>query len=86
MSVYPKHHLLGLSFPVHRLNVHVKKLVDAGCKVGVVRQAETRALKAASDVKSGSFQRQLDAVYTRATFLDLSGDQVNIYQSNQTVV
>ncbi|KAI8085362.1 DNA mismatch repair protein MutS [Thamnidium elegans] len=34
------------SIPVHRLNYHVQKLVNAGYKVGIVRQTETAALKA----------------------------------------
>ena len=37
----------GASFPTHRLHVHVKRLINAGHKVGIVRQLETAALKAA---------------------------------------
>ena len=33
------------SIPMHRLHVHVKRLITAGHKVGVVRQIETAALK-----------------------------------------
>lgn len=72
MTTYPKHNFLGLSFPVHRLLIHVKKLVSHGCKVGVVRQKETSALKAVSGRgnKSSIFKRELDAIYTKATFID----------------
>lgn len=72
MTTYPKHNFLGLSFPVHRLLIHVKKLVSHGCKVGVVRQKETSALKAVSGRgnKSTLFKRELDAIYTKATFID----------------
>lgn len=38
--------------------------------VGVVKQVETAALKAASDKKSGPFTRQLVGLYTRATIVD----------------
>ena len=53
--------------------LHVR-LVAAGYKVGVVKQTETAALKAASDKKSGPFSRELTALYTRTTLL---GPDVN---------
>ena len=42
--------------------------------MGVVKQTETAALKAASDKKSGLFSRELTALYTRTTLL---GPDVN---------
>ena len=45
------------------------RLVAAGYKVGVVKQTETAALKAASDKKSGPFSRELTGLYTRTTLL-----------------
>lgn len=45
------------------------RLVGAGYKVGVVKQTETAALKAASEKKSGPFSRELTALYTRTTLL-----------------
>ena len=45
------------------------RLVIAGYKVGVVKQTETAALKAVSDKKSGTFSRQLTALFTRTTLL-----------------
>ena len=49
----------------------------AGYKVGVVKQTETAALKAASDKKSGPFTRKLTALYTRTTLLgpDVEGKE-----------
>ena len=58
------------SFPVARLHVHVKRLVQAGHKVGVVRQLETAALKAAGDNRSAPFVRKLTNVYTKGTYVD----------------
>ncbi|KAH0558905.1 Mismatch repair protein msh3 [Trichoglossum hirsutum] len=58
------------SIPVHRLHVHVKRLVSAGCKVGVVRQLETAALKAAGDNRNAPFVRKLTNVYTKGTYID----------------
>lgn len=58
------------SFPVHRLHVHVKRLVGAGYKVGIVRQVETAALKAAGDNRSGPFVRKLTNLYTKGTYID----------------
>ncbi len=61
------------SIPVHRLEVHVNRLVVAGYKVGVVRQIETAALKAAGNNKSGPFERKLVEVYTKGTYLATEG-------------
>ncbi|KIW01790.1 uncharacterized protein PV09_06962 [Verruconis gallopava] len=58
------------SFPVARLHVHVKRLVQAGYKVGVVRQLETAALKAAGDNRNAPFVRKLTNVYTKGTYVD----------------
>lgn len=58
------------SIPVHRLHVHVKRLIAHGYKVGVVRQLETAALKAAGDNKSGPFERKLTNLYTKGTYVD----------------
>ncbi|KXS95957.1 hypothetical protein AC578_8095 [Pseudocercospora eumusae] len=58
------------SFPTHRLHVHVKRLINAGHKVGIVRQLETAALKAAGASKSKLFERDLTNLYTKATYVD----------------
>ena len=58
------------SIPVHRLHVHVKRLVAAGHKVGVVRQIETAALKAAGDNRNTPFVRKLTNLYTKGTYID----------------
>lgn len=65
---YPK--FASASFPVARLHVHVKRLVSAGHKVGVVRQVETAALKAAGDNRNAPFVRKLTNVYTKGTYVD----------------
>ena len=52
--------------------IHLKRLLEAGFKVGVVRQTESAALKAAglssSGMKSGTFSREVVGVFTRATY------------------
>lgn len=58
------------SFPVQRLSVHVKRLVDRGYKVGVVNQMETAALKAAGDNRNAPFERKLAHLYTKGTYLE----------------
>ncbi|KAI9796319.1 MAG: Mismatch repair protein msh3 [Piccolia ochrophora] len=58
------------SIPVHRLHVHVKRLVAAGHKVGVVRQLETAALKAVGDNRNTPFTRKLTNIYTKGTYVD----------------
>ena len=58
------------SIPVHRLHIHVKRLVTAGHKVGVVRQLETAALKAVGDNRNTPFVRKLTNLYTKGTYID----------------
>eukprot|EP00300_Choanocystis_sp_HF-7_P014712 c18789_g1_i2.p1 GENE.c18789_g1_i2~~c18789_g1_i2.p1 ORF type:complete len:774 (+),score=183.23 c18789_g1_i2:23-2323(+) len=57
------------SIPTQRLYIHVRKLVESGYKVGVVRQTETAALKAVGDNKNKPFERGLTEVYTRGTLI-----------------
>lgn len=58
------------SFPTHRLRVHAKRLVEAGHKIGVVRQTETAALKKAGDNRNAPFVRELTNVWTKGTYID----------------
>lgn len=58
------------SIPVPRLHVHVKRLVSAGYKVGIVRQRETAALKAAGENRNAPFVRELTNLYTKGTYID----------------
>ncbi|KAK9916549.1 hypothetical protein WJX75_003960 [Coccomyxa subellipsoidea] len=64
---YPDRNFMTASIPVPRLHVYVRRLVQAGYKVGIVRQTETAALKKAGDNRNAPFTRQLTALYTRAT-------------------
>lgn len=43
--------------------------MEQGYKVGLVKQTETAAIKAAGATKSGPFARQLSAIYTKATYI-----------------
>ncbi|CAL5323166.1 hypothetical protein CsSME_00001693 [Camellia sinensis var. sinensis] len=67
------HNFLTASVPTFRLNVHVRRLVSAGYKVGVVKQTETAAIKAHGSNRLGPFCRGLSALYTKAT-LEASED------------
>ncbi|BGP37749.1 Mismatch repair protein msh3 [Rhodotorula kratochvilovae] len=73
IACFPSQHMLTASIPTHRLDFHVKRLLNAGYKVGVVRQQETAALKKASDNRSAPFTRALSALYTSATYVDALG-------------
>ena len=46
------------------------RLVSAGLKVGIVRQLETAALKAAGDNRNTPFVRKLTNLYTKGTYVD----------------
>ncbi|EGG20765.1 mutS like protein [Cavenderia fasciculata] len=77
---YVVKNFLNASIPTVRLYHHLRRLVQAGYKVGVVEQIETAALKAVSDSKGGPFERKLTRLYTTSTFID---DQVD--ESNNTL-
>ncbi|KAL3834447.1 hypothetical protein ACJIZ3_009183 [Penstemon smallii] len=61
------HNFLTASVPTFRLHFHVRRLVSAGYKVGVVKQTETAAIKAHGENRLGPFCRGLSALYTKAT-------------------
>ncbi|XP_064358203.1 DNA mismatch repair protein Msh3-like [Dromaius novaehollandiae] len=71
---HPDHNFMTASIPSHRLFVHVRRLVAKGYKVGVIKQMETAALKAAGENKSSLFTRKLTALYTKSTLI---GEDVN---------
>ena len=52
------HNFLVASIPTFRLQVHTRRLVEAGYKVGVVRQMETAALKAVGDTRNKQFKSE----------------------------
>lgn len=83
------HNFLTASVPTIRLNVHVRRLVSAGYKVGVVKQTESAAIKAHGSNKSGPFCRGLSALYTKATLEaaeDLGGGEEGCGSCNNYLV
>ncbi|GAA5910183.1 mismatch repair protein MSH3 [Sporobolomyces salmoneus] len=73
IACFPQQHMLTASIPTHRLEIHTRRLLNAGHKVGIVRQLETAALKKVSDNRSKPFTRALTNLYTSATFVDELG-------------
>ncbi|OMJ14035.1 DNA mismatch repair protein MSH3 [Smittium culicis] len=57
--------------------LHVRRLVYAGHKVGLVKQTETVAIKSNSSNKSGPFQRDLCEVYSRGTLIGEIGAEAD---------
>ncbi|KAJ8104123.1 muts domain V-domain-containing protein [Lipomyces tetrasporus] len=56
--------------PIERIYFHTKRLTEKGYKVGIVRQLETAALKAAGSNRNTVFKRELAEVYTKGTIVD----------------
>ncbi|KAK9240675.1 muts domain V-domain-containing protein [Lipomyces kononenkoae] len=56
--------------PIERIYFHTKRLIEKGYKVGIVRQLETAALKAAGTNRYSVFKRELAEVYTKGTIVD----------------
>lgn len=67
IACFPQRNFYTASIPTHRMNIHVKKLISLGYKVGVVSQTETAALKKASENRNAPFTRKLTHLFTAAT-------------------
>ncbi|TBU29038.1 muts domain V-domain-containing protein [Dichomitus squalens] len=70
MVCFPKRNLLTAMIPLHRRDVHLKKLLSQGYKVGIVQQTETAALKKIGDSRNELFAREVTHLYTAATYVD----------------
>ncbi|KAF5324788.1 hypothetical protein D9611_004290 [Ephemerocybe angulata] len=70
MVSFQDRNFLVASIPTHRGEVHLKKLLAQGYRVGIVNQIETAALKKVGDNKAGPFERKLTKQYTAATYVD----------------
>ncbi|KAI0350070.1 hypothetical protein OH77DRAFT_1413634 [Trametes cingulata] len=70
MVCFPKRNLLTAMIPLHRRDVHLKKLLSQGYKVGIVEQTETAALKKAGETRNELFEREVTHMYTAATYVD----------------
>ena len=70
IACYTEKNLVTAMVPVTRVYFHIKRLIAQGYKVGISRQTETRALKAASGAMHKPFNRKVTAVYTSSTWID----------------
>jgi DNA mismatch repair protein MSH3 len=64
---------LVASIPTFRLQVHTRRLVEAGYKVGVVRQMETAALKAAGDNRNKQFKSRVPSSFPSRSLIACGG-------------
>lgn len=69
IACFKKHNFMSATIPTPRLYFYVRQLVSKGYKVGVIKQAETAALKAAGEKRNELFSRKLDALYTKSTLI-----------------
>ena len=70
--------------PAVTLHVHLHRLVNAGLKVGVVAQTETRELKKVSGNKNAPFTRELTQLYTKGTFISPVIDPITDSDTQKT--
>ncbi|KAJ7740749.1 muts domain V-domain-containing protein [Mycena maculata] len=70
MVCFHDRNFLVASIPTHRKDIHLKKLLSHGYKVGIVQQVETAALKKAGDNRNAPFERKLVQLFTAATYVD----------------
>ena len=66
---FQDHNFMTAMIPTVRVYFHLRRIVKAGYKVGLVQQKEVAALKAVSDNKNKPFTRELSAFYTPATLV-----------------
>ncbi|KAJ6546536.1 DNA mismatch repair protein MSH3 [Mycena vulgaris] len=87
MVCFTDRNFLVASIPVHRRDIHLKKLLSQGWKVGIVQQVETAALKKAGDNRNEVFERKLVHLFTAATYVDGidSADELDRYTSPRLV-
>ncbi|KAH8117506.1 muts domain V-domain-containing protein [Phellopilus nigrolimitatus] len=67
---FVKRNFWTASIPTHRRDIHLKKLLSHGYKVGIIGQIETAALKKVSENRNNPFHRALTNMYTAATYID----------------
>ncbi|KAG6919950.1 hypothetical protein DXG01_013299 [Tephrocybe rancida] len=82
MVAFEHRNFLVASIPTHRLNVHLKKLLSRGYRVGIVGQTETAALKKAGENRNAPFERKLLHLYTAATYVDELGSVDDLERHN----
>ncbi|KAI0691181.1 muts domain V-domain-containing protein [Cytidiella melzeri] len=73
IACFRKRNFMTAMIPVHRREVHLKKLLSEGLKIGIVEQTETAALKKIGDTRNDLFERKLAHLYTAATYVDQLG-------------
>ncbi|KAI0948577.1 hypothetical protein AcV7_009281 [Taiwanofungus camphoratus] len=67
---FPHRNFLNAMIPLHRRDVHLKKLLSKGYKIGIVEQTETAALKKVGDNRNELFSRKMTHLYTSVTYVD----------------
>ncbi|KAJ8078692.1 Mismatch repair protein msh3 [Marasmius tenuissimus] len=67
---FPDRNFTVASIPTFRWEIHLRKLLSQGHRVGIVNQVETAALKKVGDNRNAPFERKLVRLYTAATFVD----------------
>ncbi|KAI0003416.1 DNA mismatch repair protein MSH3 [Russula compacta] len=67
---YPDRNFIVASIPTHRRDIHLRKLLSRGHKVGIVAQTETAALKKVGENRNAPFERELTHLYTAVTYVD----------------
>ncbi|KAK7014986.1 DNA mismatch repair protein MSH3 [Favolaschia claudopus] len=87
MVCFQDRNFLVASIPAHRREIHLKKLLSQGYRVGIVQQVETAALKKAGDNRNAPFERRLVHLFTAATYVDGldSTDDLDKYAAPQLI-
>ena len=86
IAAYRHATLVSAAFPTTRIQVHLARLLAAGQRVAIARQAESSAERAASGTGGGTFSRCIASVHTYATWMpeiDLDGSTADTVVSQR---
>ncbi|KAK6205152.1 DNA mismatch repair protein MSH3 [Scheffersomyces amazonensis] len=77
------------SFPDNRLHINLKRILEHGHKVGVIKQVESAIVKSIEkSSKSDLMKREVTGVYTKGTYMDdeivASGSNFGLSESTNT--
>ncbi|KAK1232280.1 Mismatch repair protein msh3 [Marasmius sp. AFHP31] len=79
---FPDRNFIVASIPTFRWEIHLRKLLSQGNRVGIVNQVETAALKKVGDNRNAPFERKLVRLYTAATRVPLFFSYAGIVKLN----
>lgn len=80
------------SFPIFKLHINLKRLLNFGYKIGVVKQVESAIIKSVEKTTNADvMRREIEGIYTKGTYMNdeflESGNNISIFEEeNQNYI